>query len=185
MTDITAADGTEVVLTCAVSGNPAPHVSWFHNGKNIDKSTDFAISFNDHTGVGELVIVDCMNDDQGRFKCVATNQVGSAESECQLTVTPPQKPVPDVAKVEQVVAAETASTVSQAVEVKEEVVVPVHLEGKVVHQQAAAVVPESPPVQIDVQIQSQPVTQITAVPVVEETSRTSDRSETERNPVVR
>lgn len=85
--DVTAADGSEVTLTCQVTGRPAPaSVSWFHNDRCIDRSTDFAISFDERTGRAELVIVDCMADDHGQFRCVATTPVGSAETSCKFVV---------------------------------------------------------------------------------------------------
>lgn len=86
--DTTAADGTEVVLSCTVQGTPKPDVSWFHNDKNIDTSEDFVINFDPTMGKVDLVIVDCLPDDQGIFKCVATNDLGQAVTTARLTVQP-------------------------------------------------------------------------------------------------
>lgn len=69
-------DGTEVVLNCTVKGQPAPEVTWYHNHKCIDNSEDFVINYNKDTGRVELVIVDCLPDDHGRFRCIARNQAG-------------------------------------------------------------------------------------------------------------
>ena len=87
----TANDGTEVVLTCTVTGNPQPEVHWFHNDKNIDQSEDFVISYNTETGKIDLVIVDCLPDDQGQFKCAATNPSGKSVTHCTLLVQPALK----------------------------------------------------------------------------------------------
>jgi len=59
-----AADGREVTMSCVVTGTPTPEVSWFHNHKNIDASEDFVINYDRTTGRVELVIVDCLPDDQ-------------------------------------------------------------------------------------------------------------------------
>lgn len=127
-----ARDGSEVSLRCTVTGHPTPEVSWYHNGKNIDKSTDFVITYDDRTGVAELVVVDCMRDDQGHFRCVAKNQVGQAETACRLIVTK--------------LPAATDVTDSRAfpAEVREPVVVPAIVEGKRVTPVPVLATPESP-----------------------------------------
>jgi len=86
--NISARDGTEVSLVCVVSGQPPPSVYWYHNDRNIDTSSDFAISYDQPTGRCRLVIVDCMASDQGQFRCVATNPTGSAQTQCTLSVLP-------------------------------------------------------------------------------------------------
>lgn len=87
--DVSAPDGSEVTLTCTVIGRPSPTISWFHNGRCIDRSTDFAITYDEQLGRAELVIVDCMVDDRGQFRCVAANPAGQSETTCTLTVLPP------------------------------------------------------------------------------------------------
>jgi len=62
--NITAADGREVTMSCIVAGTPTPEISWYHNHKNIDASEDFVINYDRTTGRVELVIVDCLPDDQ-------------------------------------------------------------------------------------------------------------------------
>ena len=75
-------------MSCVVTGTPMPEVNWYHNHKNIDQSEDFVITYDRNTGKVELVIVDCLPDDQGRFRCIAKNPAGQAVSECTLTVRP-------------------------------------------------------------------------------------------------
>ena len=62
--NVVATDGREVTMSCVVTGTPTPEVSWFHNHKNIDASEDFVINYDRTTGRVELVIVDCLPDDQ-------------------------------------------------------------------------------------------------------------------------
>ncbi len=69
--DTSATDGDELVLSAVVSGFPQPHVSWFHNNENIDKSEDFVLNFDPKTGRCECVIVECLPDDQGTFRSVS------------------------------------------------------------------------------------------------------------------
>ena len=67
--NVVATDGREVTMSCVVSGTPTPEVSWFHNHKNIDSSEDFVINYDRTTGRVELVIVDCLPDDQVTQQC--------------------------------------------------------------------------------------------------------------------
>ncbi len=77
-----------------VTGTPPPEISWFHNHKCIDRSEDFVINYDRETGKIDLVIVDCLPDDQGIFKCIARNPAGQAVTECNLTVTVPPSTAP-------------------------------------------------------------------------------------------
>lgn len=79
-------DAEEVTLTCTVVGKPQPQISWFHNNRCIDKSEDFVINYDKNTGRTECVIVECLPDDEGTFKCVARNSSGTAVSTGKLTV---------------------------------------------------------------------------------------------------
>ena len=67
---VTARDGSEVTLSCVVSGRPAPSISWYHNDQNVDASKDFVISYDQTTGRCRLAIVDCMPSDQGLFRFI-------------------------------------------------------------------------------------------------------------------
>ena len=66
--DTSATDGDELILSAVVTGFPIPHISWFHNNENIDKSEDFVLNFDRNTGRCECVIVECLPDDQGTFR---------------------------------------------------------------------------------------------------------------------
>lgn len=66
--NIVATDGREVTMSCVVAGSPAPEVTWYHNHECIDRSEDFVITYDRTTGKVDLVIVDCLPDDHGRFR---------------------------------------------------------------------------------------------------------------------
>ena len=86
--NVVAHDGREVTMSCSVAGTPTPEVSWFHNHKNIDASEDFVINYDRTTGRVELVIVDCLPDDQVRV--LESDAVGpgfeSQPRRCPVTV---------------------------------------------------------------------------------------------------
>ncbi|XP_028296285.1 immunoglobulin superfamily containing leucine-rich repeat protein 2-like [Gouania willdenowi] len=86
-------EDTELVLTCEVKGNPKPEVTWSIHSKrtklelplqfiDIDSSGEFTEDsmgpvtvFND----GTLLISNLRKEDSGKYKCFATNELGSAE----------------------------------------------------------------------------------------------------------
>lgn len=88
-------DGKEVVFNCVVKGNPMPDIFWFHNDKNIDKNEDFVINYDRSNGKIELVIVDCLPEDAGVFKCVARNPSGQDVTQATLGVTPVREEMMD------------------------------------------------------------------------------------------
>lgn len=118
LVDCSAADGAEVILTCTVTGKPLPQISWFHNNKCIDKSEDFVISFNKDTGKSDCVIVECLPDDEGTFKCVARNSSGTAVTSGKLTIGSGAEPMAvDEAAVEVETQRETKMTRKQELEI--------------------------------------------------------------------
>lgn len=81
--------GTKVKLLCTVVG-PNPTLTWFKDDepmefekkiKNTSKGTFGSITFQAVT-----------EEDDGVYRCVATNSVCEISSECRLTVTPHQDP---------------------------------------------------------------------------------------------
>ena len=90
---VTGVDGKEVTFSCSVKGTPTPDIFWFHNDKSIDKNEDFVINYDRQSGKIDLVIVDCLPEDTGMFKCVARNPAGQDVTQAPLSVTPPQQPV--------------------------------------------------------------------------------------------
>ena len=93
LVDRSAVDGDEVVLSCFVTGKPQPSVSWFHNNKCIDRSEDFVLNYDRKTGKTDCVIVECLPDDEGTFKCVARNSSGTAVTSGKLTIRKPGEAV--------------------------------------------------------------------------------------------
>eukprot|EP00106_Octopus_bimaculoides_P016754 XP_014784196.1 PREDICTED: titin-like isoform X3 [Octopus bimaculoides] len=84
-------DGQEIKMICKVVGKPVPHVSWFHNGTNIDNNDEYVISYNPETGDICLHIVEALPEDRGDYVCMAINQYGQAATSARLTVHEPKK----------------------------------------------------------------------------------------------
>ncbi|XP_069349623.1 palladin isoform X2 [Eulemur rufifrons] len=78
------AEGSRVRLECRVSGNPAPRVRWFCEGKELHDCPDIQIRSDGdlHT----LVIAEAFEDDTGRYTCLATNPSGSDTTSAEVFV---------------------------------------------------------------------------------------------------
>ncbi|XP_047491377.1 twitchin-like isoform X5 [Penaeus chinensis] len=70
-------------LLCCLSGKPTPTVKWFKGAKELTKS-DYTMSHAD--GVVTIEIVNCKPGDSGKYKCVATNHLGTDETSCVVIV---------------------------------------------------------------------------------------------------
>ena len=68
-----------------VSGDPKPDITWFRNGKELDKkSKDYVQNYDGK--LATLTIEDIMTDDTAEMKVVAENNAGKVESSCKLEV---------------------------------------------------------------------------------------------------
>ncbi|XP_039185298.1 uncharacterized protein LOC120301772 [Crotalus tigris] len=71
-------------MSCAVTGDPAPQVTWFKGNKNL--SQDPAFFCKNDFGVCSLVIPGVTSSDAGQYKVLAVNELGQAISKAELTV---------------------------------------------------------------------------------------------------
>lgn len=84
--DVEVVDGQEVMLFCVVRGHPMPNITWYHNDKNIASNDEYVFTYDRQTGHVYLVILDCLADDEGEFRCVATNAAGQVVTQCLLRI---------------------------------------------------------------------------------------------------
>ncbi|XP_034270808.1 immunoglobulin-like and fibronectin type III domain-containing protein 1 [Pantherophis guttatus] len=71
-------------MSCAVTGDPAPQVTWYKGNKNL--SQDPAFLCKNDFGVCSLVIPGVTSADAGQYKVLAVNELGQAISKAELTV---------------------------------------------------------------------------------------------------
>ncbi|KAJ7331817.1 hypothetical protein JRQ81_013997, partial [Phrynocephalus forsythii] len=76
--------GFDCHMSCAVTGCPAPKVTWYKDGKNISKDPAF-YSKNDF-GICSLMIPGVTPADAGQYMVVAINELGEANSKAELTI---------------------------------------------------------------------------------------------------
>lgn len=74
----------ECYMSCAVKGNPKPHVTWYRNNISLNTNTNYYIS--NTCGVCSMLILRVSAKDNGEYKVVAENSVGRAECSTQLTI---------------------------------------------------------------------------------------------------
>ena len=82
--NVAAEEGTRVTFSGCVDGKPAPSIKWFKEGRELNDSADFEISF--VNGRVELTIPEVFEEDAGKFNCSAKNTAGIATSSAELIV---------------------------------------------------------------------------------------------------
>lgn len=85
--------GTAVRLNCDARANPTPTVSWFKNGRPLDR-TNGATS--DTTNQFTLHLGPLAKNDSGEYTCVVANRLGSVEWTYHLDVYERFNPTPTV-----------------------------------------------------------------------------------------
>ncbi|KAM9408165.1 immunoglobulin-like and fibronectin type III domain-containing protein 1.1 [Pholidichthys leucotaenia] len=80
----TAPQGYECYMSCAIKGDPTPHVTWLRDNVSLNTNTNYYIS--NTCGVCSLLILRVGPHDTGEYKIVAENSLGRAESSTKLTV---------------------------------------------------------------------------------------------------
>ncbi|XP_054906429.1 immunoglobulin-like and fibronectin type III domain-containing protein 1 [Poeciliopsis prolifica] len=80
----TAPEGYECYMSCAVKGDPAPHVTWYHNNISLNTNTNYHIT--NVCGVCSLLILRVGPKDNGEYKIIIENKLGNAESSMILNV---------------------------------------------------------------------------------------------------
>lgn len=91
--EIKVMDGQEISLTCICAAKPEPTISWLRSTvekpdefKEVVHTSDLRASFDHITGKCNLKINDIYPQDSGVYKCVATNQHGTAQTSTNLIV---------------------------------------------------------------------------------------------------
>ncbi|XP_053298547.1 immunoglobulin-like and fibronectin type III domain-containing protein 1 [Pleuronectes platessa] len=80
----TAPQGYECYMSCAVKGDPTPHVTWLRDNISLNTNTNYFIS--NTCGVCSLLILRVGTHDTGEYKVVAESSLGRAECATKLTV---------------------------------------------------------------------------------------------------
>ncbi|XP_061114987.1 immunoglobulin-like and fibronectin type III domain-containing protein 1 isoform X2 [Conger conger] len=79
-----APKGYECYMSCAVTGNPQPHITWYHNNISLNTNTNYYIS--NTCGVCSMLILRVGPKDHGEYTVMAENSLGRSECSTKLTV---------------------------------------------------------------------------------------------------
>ncbi|XP_072047598.1 myosin light chain kinase, smooth muscle-like [Amphiura filiformis] len=79
-------EGDEAVFECHVEGVPEPNIAWAMNGKPIKESKYFQMNYDGK--IARLTITEAFPEDDGEYKCMASNTAGQSISVSDLRVTP-------------------------------------------------------------------------------------------------
>ncbi|XP_071059407.1 immunoglobulin-like and fibronectin type III domain-containing protein 1 [Pseudochaenichthys georgianus] len=80
----TTPQGYECYMSCAVKGDPAPRVTWYRNDISLNTNTNYHIT--NVCGVCSLLILRVGPKDNGEYKVVIENKLGTAECSMLLNV---------------------------------------------------------------------------------------------------
>ncbi|KAK7915773.1 hypothetical protein WMY93_011534 [Mugilogobius chulae] len=80
----TAPKGYECYMSCAVTGNPKPRITWYKNSISLNTNTNYYIS--NTCGVCSMLILQVGPKDTGEFVITAENALGRAESATVLCI---------------------------------------------------------------------------------------------------
>lgn len=82
--NLTVVEGKPANLECEVKGEPQPNIEWFKDGEQVKQSERINLNFEGN--FASLSFKPPELDDEGEYKCVARNELGSASSEAELLV---------------------------------------------------------------------------------------------------
>ncbi|KAJ8395359.1 hypothetical protein AAFF_G00033440 [Aldrovandia affinis] len=77
-------NGYQCYMTCAVSGCPRPHVTWYLNNTSLASNKNYYMT--NAYGVCSIYILRVSPEDNGEYKVVAVNCFGKAECTTKLTI---------------------------------------------------------------------------------------------------
>ncbi|KAL5264270.1 hypothetical protein ACHWQZ_G005388 [Mnemiopsis leidyi] len=85
-TEVRIGEGQDVRLTCSVTANPAPTITWSRNGQTLNNNAKYLIdTVTDHVSV--LVVRNVRKtSDVGTYKCEASNLLNTRSAEVNLMV---------------------------------------------------------------------------------------------------
>lgn len=81
LTDVTTSEGSECLLSLTAIGFPNVTAEWFKNGTKVKGDKRYSIKTEEEGTKFCLYINDARSDDQGKYKAVLKNKVGTIESD--------------------------------------------------------------------------------------------------------
>lgn len=83
--DVRCCDGDSVRLECHVDATPEPIIMWEKDGRKLQQNNDdLSTSFD--SGCAILTIKRVYPEDEGEYKCIASNSIGKSVSSACIIV---------------------------------------------------------------------------------------------------
>lgn len=82
LVDKTIGLNEKLILTSVIGGEPTPTITWYKNQKEITETEQITYE----NRVTKLIVKETTTDTHGEYKCIAVNDVGIAETKCQVIV---------------------------------------------------------------------------------------------------
>lgn len=78
--------GEPLQLQCKFSGIPRPQITWYKDGNEIsNEGNDSRISLSDDNTLLDIHYIKA--EDEGRYKCIAANRIGTTSRQTELKIT--------------------------------------------------------------------------------------------------
>lgn len=84
MKPVETVEGKDIKLTCKISGKPTPTIEWFRDDDKVKPDKRIKIDYDGTESI--LLIKKTILDDEGLYKCVATNDNGTVSTSAELLV---------------------------------------------------------------------------------------------------
>ncbi|XP_074602730.1 uncharacterized protein LOC141856343 isoform X2 [Brevipalpus obovatus] len=88
LSDVSLGEKEMLLLSCAISGQPSPQVTWFRGGEKLFVSPTQHVTEDMESKTYSLVIQEVLLNHTGEYSVQAVNDHGKAESYCRVRVNP-------------------------------------------------------------------------------------------------
>ncbi|GIY77540.1 titin [Caerostris extrusa] len=85
LTPVKVMDSEEAKLSCFVTGEPMPKITWYHNNREVRENSEVWTTYR-KDGYCELFLSEVFPEDMGDYLCKAVNKAGEAVTRTTLTV---------------------------------------------------------------------------------------------------
>ena len=91
LSHVEVTEGNPAKLECRVVGAPVPTVKWFRDDEPLESSDRVAITYDGQLCEVNFTVTDF--EDEGEYKCIASNEFGEDSSTAELLVNEPMTPI--------------------------------------------------------------------------------------------
>ncbi|KHN81711.1 Titin [Toxocara canis] len=84
--DIECGEKEMLKLETKVTAKPAPEITWYRENEELYECDRYKLFFDDRQEKYSLTIINAYAEDSGKYRCVAKNIAGSAESACNIYI---------------------------------------------------------------------------------------------------